>query len=80
MSTTLVIKMITCMFFTLGNDFSNDYNYNYSFESLAKLILQSYNTSCGKKPSDYNYISKSQEELILQKVHLQITLFNLSRT
>ena len=36
------------------------------FLSLAKLILEKCNISWGK-PSDYNYISELQEELILQK-------------
>ena len=52
------------LFFVFGNSFSEDYNYNYSFESLAELILEKCIRSWGK-PSDYNYISEFHEELIL---------------
>ena len=40
------------------------------FESLAELIPEKCNSSWGKL-SDYNHISEFQEELILQKLHLQ---------
>ena len=68
---TLVIKMITCNFFVLGNYFPEKYNYNFIFESLAELILEKCNSSWGKS-SDYNYISELQEELILSKLHFQL--------
>ena len=60
--------------FVFGNQFPEDCNYNYAFESLAKLILEKCNSSWGK-PSDYNYISEFQEELILQKMHSQLLFF-----
>ena len=41
------------------------------FICLAELILEKCNSIWGK-PSDYNYISEFQEELILQKLHLQL--------
>ena len=40
-------------------------------KSLAELLLEKCNSFWGK-PSDYNYISEFQEELILQKVRLQL--------
>ena len=78
--------MITCDLFFFGGggfggggggvSFSEDYTDNDIFQSLAELILQSCNTSCGK-PSDYNCISEFQEELTLQKVHCNCSLSGL---
>ena len=57
--------------FVFGNYFTEHYNYNYVFESLAEIILEKYSSSCGK-PSDYNSILEFQEEFILQTLHLQL--------
>ena len=64
------LEWLHAAFFVLGNWFSEGYNYNYTFYSLAELILQSCHTSCAK-PSDYNYISEFQEKLILQTLRLE---------
>ena len=63
--------MITCNYFVFGNSFSEDYKYNYIFKPLAELILEKCNSFWGKS-SGYNCISEFQEELILQKLHLQL--------
>ena len=47
------------------------------FLSLAELILEKCCSSWGK-PSDYNCISESQEELSFAKITLPITIFTLS--
>ena len=41
------------------------------FKSPAELILEKCNSSWGKL-FDYNYISEFQEEIMLQKLHLQL--------
>ena len=41
------------------------------FQSLAEVTLEKCNSSWGR-PSDCNYISESQQEFILQKLHLQL--------
>ena len=59
------------------NQLSSDDKYKYISKSLAELILQSCNNSCGK-PSDYSYILEFQSVDIIAKVAPTITLFDLS--
>ena len=67
--TPLMISLILC----LGNQSSEDCNYNFTILSLAEEILQRWNSSCGR-PSDYNYILEFQEDLLSQESHLQLHL------
>ena len=66
---TLVIEMIACNYFCFRANKSDDYSYNYnSSYYLAELILKKCNSSW-EKPSDYNYTSEFQEELLCKKIH-----------
>ena len=65
------------LFLRSGINFLMIRNYSYMFKSLAELTLEKCNSSWGKL-SDYSYISEFQEELIVQKLHLQLPFFNPS--
>ena len=63
--------MITGNSFLLEDWFFWRLQLQLHFKLLAKIIPR-VATLPVKKPSDYNHISEFQEELVLQKLHLQL--------